>query len=1508
MFFMGTMAVALSLQAQSLLPRTQWEKAMPLAQEVTEQIKAEHPGLIREKGLTPQQADEAVAAASLFRTRKTSAKAYSGPGKNLTFWFNQPEAEKLKMTVGMYYCTGGDGEVKLLAADATENMTAYWSGAVIGDKFHCISGDIRFARYGLITARDFIYDINDNWQLAKRVNMGTTPFVYALETAVDPTFPNRVYGEFITDDLTSFDIAWVDYNARTIERIGPAQYDYVAIGMSSQRRLYGIDSQGILYEISLVDGTGKKIGETGISVMDPADNAHFMQSGDIDIVDDVFYWAAVMPDGNAALYAVDLQTAKATKVHDFPKYTLTKCFTIPDYTAENGAPAAVTNLRTVFDGTATEGTVSFTLPAVTYDGDQLVGSIGYTVFVDGIESKTGSGNAGSEQTESLTLTEGLHRIDVYARNTAGQGVKAKTNVFVGLDKPGQVTEATFQKDGLHSTITWDEATGVYEGYTGPLTYTVTRYPDGKTVANNVRATSVVDDIPESDVKMYYYGIVASNGTENGPEAFTNRLASGAAYEVPYFDDFFNLEYINDNYTIIDANKDDLTWRPVVNNSTTAIKYSYMDTQQNWTNIPSDDWLILPGIKLEGGRHYQLSFKAKTFNGNTPHQMEVKMGRGQTLEEQTIELLPMSEYKHGTMVTYQADIDPEDDGIYYIGFHVAPGKLRMSDLTIDNVAIEEKMQEKSPSAVTNLQVQGVEKGEMGAIITFKAPETNNSGEMLTSLTKIRVMRDNKTLCVFDDPAPGSELTYTDSTMQAGNPGFYYYNVVATNEVGDGPRTQASGYVGIDIPVFDFSTIRFYDRGDKLELNWGKVPEEGLHKGYVDTKEVYYDILSFNVNPANNAHTYIDVIETLKDKDQYIIDYATDEGEQKPVAYGVGAHNVAGPSNKTGGTYSLIVGQPYTLPFMQSATNQRLGSKLMWVENENARYAYEFSSDSYDKDNGSFRFAHLNTRNVYARLNTGKIKLAGAQNPTLMFAHKSEPGLSFQIIPTVARPNEHIGDTLDVINYRDIQGDAATWKVEKYSLKDYTDEDYIILKFEMKNDAAKIADIKNKDLLIDAISIIDLQAYNLSVDIDVPESVTAGKGKNVSVIVHNMGEETATDYTVKLYVNDELVVTKEINEPLQSLERKVIEVPYKPDVFTEPGRATLRAEVEYLYDLDEDDNMMEAEVNIVTPDVRQPQNLKAVNTDKGYILSWEAPSSAPEDVVESFEGDEYEDFSLGGISEEVKEGMMGDWFIANYDTDNETQNPLGVIFDNARKPTAWMVFNTKKAEGKMPLSARTGNKFAATFSGVNAQDTWLISPELSGNPQTISFYANIPEPGKNSNGIPYEEWFDVMYSTVSRDTASFISVMEETRNYLEWKEYVIKLPNGAKYFAIHNVSPSLSAFALFIDDVSFQRKAVMPISYNVYSNGQLLQNVTAPLSLTVDDKSTDYTVTAVYANGFESLPVSFKLSDLADIHSVVTTSLPVDIYTVEGVLVRSHATSVKGLRKGVYIVNNKRVVLR
>ena len=84
------------------------------------------------------------------------------------------------------------------------------------------------------------------------------------------------------------------------------------MGITSDNKLYGIASDGILYKISITDGSETSIGSTGLILTDE-DGGPYQQTGEIDPKDNTFYWYAQDKDYNTALYVVNLATGAATK-------------------------------------------------------------------------------------------------------------------------------------------------------------------------------------------------------------------------------------------------------------------------------------------------------------------------------------------------------------------------------------------------------------------------------------------------------------------------------------------------------------------------------------------------------------------------------------------------------------------------------------------------------------------------------------------------------------------------------------------------------------------------------------------------------------------------------------------------------------------------------------------------------------------------------------------------------------------------------------------------------------------------------------------------------------------------------------------------------------------------------------------------------------------------------------------------------------------------------------------
>ncbi len=131
------------------------------------------------------------------------------------------------------------------------------------------------------------------------------------------------------------------------------------------------------------------------------------------------------------------------------------------------------------------------------------------------------------------------------------------------------------------------------------------------------------------------------------------------------------------------------------------------------------------------------------------------------------------------------------------------------------------------------------------------------------------------------------------------------------------------------------------------------------------------------------------------------------------------------------------------------------------------------------------------------------------------------------------------------------------------------------------------------------------------------------------------------------------------------------------------------------------------------------------------------------------------------------------------------------------------------------ANSGSQYMASVDAIEKPtDDWMISPELSGQAQTISFYARSYS---DTYGL---EKFEILASNTGTAVGDFTAVARHENVPVEWTAYEAALPEGTKYFAIRCVS--VNVFSFFVDDVSFI-PAVNPASkfgilgYNVDRDG-------------------------------------------------------------------------------------------
>ena len=105
----------------------------------------------------------------------------------------------------------------------------------------------------------------------------------------------------------------------------------------------------------------------------------------------------------------------------------------------------------------------------------------------------------------------------------------------------------------------------------------------------------------------------------------------------------------------------------------------------------------------------------------------------------------------------------------------------------------------------------------------------------------------------------------------------------------------------------------------------------------------------------------------------------------------------------------------------------------------------------------------------------------------------------------------------------------------------------------------------------------------------------------------------------------------------------------------------------------------------------------------------------------------------------------------------------------------------------------------------------------------------------------------------------------------------------------------------------------VAFNIYVDGKLVATVEGDKTTYTVDPATigagehEFSVTAVYANGTESKPVSATATATTAIEQIANDGKPVDVYSLDGKLVRQQTRSLEGL-KGVYVINGKKVMMK
>lgn len=1267
----------------------------------------------------------------------------------------------------------------------------------------------------------------------------------ATDLAYDPE-TQKVFGYFYdanTGDYTRFCEFSISLGEAT--KIADADRSVYAIACNKKGELYGVGSTGWFYKIDKETGAQVPVGHTGLYPVDRNSMTFDDETGRL-------YWAATYDayEGGkrkwvSGLYEINVHTGKLTKVKDLPgNASFSGLYAMP-YSTPLTAPCAVTDISVNYANFGdTYGDIKFTAPTKNVDGSSITGNISVIVNKAGADTVVTDVAPGATYTmPNVQFEPGYQTLSFTTANAENQGEIAWCTTYVGEDVPGVPQNVTLSEQDGKAVLTWTPAElgmngGVYNK--SAVAYKVVRYPDNVVVVGDCKETSFTDNSLGSGTQAYYYEVTAFTAKGKSDPAQSNKVTFGNGYEVPFAEGFDTKDAF-DLWTVVDNNGGS-TWEYDATNGRVYYKYD-----QSPDKKPGDDWLISPKIALKAGVTYRFSMYARVYSKSYPENFKVALGTDATPASMTTELLKREDYKNTDGEKLQVTFTVPADGYYNLGVYDYSNPY-MYRIDIDDLAID-ILNNNAPAAVENLKAKAGDKGALNATLTMNAPQLDTKGGNLTEIKVVNVYRgDDKTpVHSFVSPAAGESLSWTDTDFAKA--GTYTYRVVASNSAGDGAEATVSVYVGVDKPGAP-RNLKLVDEDGKAVLTWD-APEVGSNGGYIDTSKLYYQVWRYDnytkLADSLKVTTYTDA--NVKVTKQTLIDYVV-----FPYIDGVR------------GDYALseavIFGNAYKAPLAETFRNSDM-NYYPWVTESDKLMQYSWTLDASGSNpvasdqNGDNGFATLHSVGeavgVHARFSSPKIDISDLDNPELSFWMYHSHIDSINTAESIEIEVKNGAGAFEKVEGAKWMRDNGTtgWQRHTVSLAGVKGSKNLRVAF-LGTTAG------GQDVYVDNVSIANAATVDLeATSFDAPRRMARGENATYGVKVTNVGSKAVESYSVKLTDGTGNTLATATKGSIASGEVQDVALTVK---FDKTATVKLTATVSCDGDEKAGNNTAEATTVVVESVIPAPTQLTATLAGGAVTLAWQAADErgAVTDSIES-----YEDFAIDHI---------GEWTMVDrdYDVTYSIHKDLE-SYPNESSPKAFQVCNAKLLgidiwdEGR----PHSGNKFLMAMANMNYENNdWLVSPQLNGASQIISFYAKA---FTNQDGTT--ERMRVLYSTTDTDPAHFVQVSRG--DYIElpesWTEYSYRVPEGAKYFAVNCVSPGgANSFAMFVDDLTFNDLSVPVLKikgYEVYRDGKLLATTTETgYTDTTFGELTEasYTVRAVFdkATSGDSNEASVKASGVEE----------------------------------------------
>ena len=1341
------------------------------------------------------------------------------------------------------------------------------SGVYANGKYYCINVSGSYREYESFFK---VYDAT-TWELEKNVSLGKmNDQTIAGDLTYDHT-TGTLYAS--TRPFGNTDSGWlcsVDTETGEFTRIASTGF-MCGLAADAYGQLWGISNTGTLCKINKNTGAREDVGPTGYQPNDITQSATFdYRSNRLFWVMKGFTSADTWRETSvSALMEVDLTTGAATVV--VPHYNDEQICALGIVNSHPEAPDRLADLQFApTEPMSQTARLQFTVPDHTYHQAALSGSVGIEISLDGVPYSTTTAEAGSTFSVDIPVAEaGNHTVDVALTANGQRSVINSGTNFFGADTPTAPANVSFTLDALRhrATIAWDAPTaGTAGGYIDPasVTYQVVIQPSGRIVADGITATSFTDDIAEPMGNVRYY-VTATAGGQKSARGYSEWQIAGQDRALPWRETF-DSQAAFDNFFTIDANGDDngdSFYNPVWHWDNEYYAAFYFGGLGNY-GYPADDWLITPAMAFDGSKVYRLAFDAYGYNGYDNH-LVITLGEQPTVEGQSRVLSDrIIQAKWLEPVRVEIDFVAEA-GQRYVGFHnlTTVGE----HLSIDNITITEVSDGGVPASIAD--ATATETAQSGVTLHLTMPTKTATGQALSateplSLTIYKGV-SAEPIDVVEDLTPGEAVEWDDP---AAIPGYNSYTLTASNSVGSSIAAEVVLDLGEGIPGAPQELQAEVNANGYVVLTW-EAPEDGVDE-YGRT--IVGENASYRVTRVSDA-----VYTTVADNLRTTTFTDTNPGADLTKAQGRVYYRVeAFCPNGTGEsaiTEGISVGSAYPLPFAETWLNQTM-QNTPWVS-EAESVSWSVVGTGYDPFVLGIDGAGM------LKCECGYYSNSGSGyylSPQIDFSRNAAPTATIQLYCA----STYNADTYVQLGYQLADG-TRTMLADKHSAK-ADSNGWQAITADLTGAAgesgvklvifANIASASGNNVYLDQLTITgstpasDLRVAGISGLLDIQPGVSTA----YTVTVENIGSsDFAAGSSLVLYANGNTVDTVELPAIAAGCSHQATVH------FTATDRMAL-SDVTLHAAITTDDeltgnNHAWLQVAVGAQNLPWVSSLRAEHLSSGSVeINWGEPDRSDIISVITDDVESYDAFAIDNVGRWL---MEDDDLLTNAPV---SANGFDIAWPNCDELQAFIVFAPEQTTPAVGLSCHSGKQAFAVWQAYgDANDDWLISPELDGSHQTITFYGR-------AVAEDVAEQFNVHFS---RDGENFIQLnqMGALTASSAWQAYHFALPEGTVRFAIQYTG--FNALGMLFDDFQYTSYSLdrEPTGYNVYRNGELIYQAEATEHSYSDSGLSDgtysYTVCAVYDGAESRSSASAEVTVQTD--SAIDAAEAAD-FTVDGGTIR------------------------